>query len=87
MNLVLIDISRDALDRALDRIQAYADKGVARGKLTPEQAQGVRQNLKISVDYGDLDGCDWVIEAATENIGPEETDLLQGGGHRRPGIA
>ena len=68
LNLVLIDISPDALDRAVDRIHAYADKGVARGKLTPEQAEGVRQNLTISVDYGDLDGCDWVIEAATENI-------------------
>ena len=68
LNLVLIDISRDALDRAVDRLHAYADKGVARGKLTPEQAEGVRQNLTISVDYGDLDGCDWVIEAATENI-------------------
>ena len=69
LNLVLIDISRDALDRALDRVHAYADKGIARGKLTPEQAQGVRQNLTTSVDYRDLDGCDWVIEAATENIG------------------
>ena len=68
LNLVLVDISRDALDRALDRIHAYADKGLARGKLTPEQAEGVRQNLDFSVDYGDLDGCDWVIEAATENI-------------------
>ncbi|MDE0286240.1 MAG: 3-hydroxyacyl-CoA dehydrogenase/enoyl-CoA hydratase family protein [Gammaproteobacteria bacterium] len=68
LNLVLIDISRDALDRAVDRLHAYADKGVARGKLTPEQAEGVRQNLTTSVDYGDLDGCDWVIEAATENI-------------------
>ena len=68
LNLVLIDISRDALDRAVERLHAYADKGLARCKLTPEQAQGVRQNLEISVDYGDLDGCDWVIEAATENI-------------------
>ena len=68
LNLVLIDISPDALDRAVDRLHAYADKGVARGKLTPEQAEGVRQNLTISVDYGDLYGCDWVIEAATENI-------------------
>ena len=68
LNLVLIDISRDALDRALQRLHAYADKGLARGKLTPEQAQGVRQNLDFSVDYGDLDGCGWVIEAATENI-------------------
>lgn len=68
LNLALIDISPDALDRAVDRLHAYADKGVARGKLTPEQAEGVRQNLTISVDYGDLAGCDWVIEAATENI-------------------
>ena len=68
LNLALIDISRDALNRAVDRLHAYADKGVARGKLTPEQAEGVRQNLTISVDYDDLDGCDWVIEAATENI-------------------
>ena len=68
LNLVLIDISPDALDRAVDRIHAYADKGVARGKLTSEQAEDVRQNLTISVDYGDLEGCDWVIEAATENI-------------------
>ena len=65
---MLIDISREALDRAIGRLHAYADKGVARGKLTPEQAQGVRQNLNASVDYDDLAGCDWVIEAATENI-------------------
>ena len=68
LSLVLIDISREALDRAIGRLRAYADKGVARGKLTPEQAQGVRQNLNVSVNYDDLAGCDWVIEAATENI-------------------
>ena len=68
LSLVLIDISREALDRAIGRIHAYGDKGVARGKLTPEQAQGVRQNLSASVDYDDLAGCDWVLEAATENI-------------------
>ena len=68
LSLVLIDISRDALDRAVDRLHAYADKGLARGKLTPEQAEGVRQHLSASADYRDLDGCDWVIEAATENI-------------------
>ena len=68
LNLVLIDISRDALDRAVGRIHAYADKGVARRKLTSEQAEGVRQNIKASVNYDELAGCDWVIEAATENI-------------------
>ncbi len=68
LSLVLIDISRDALNRALDRIHGYAQKGLDRGKLTPAQADCVRQNLSASVDYADLAECDWVIEAATENI-------------------
>ena len=68
LSLVLIDISREALDRAIDRLHAYAQKGLARGKLTPAQADNVRRNLGASLDYEALDGCDWVIEAATENI-------------------
>ena len=68
LNLVLIDISREALDRAIDRLHAYAQKGLARGKLTPAQADNVRRNLSASLDYEALDGCDWVIEAATENL-------------------
>ena len=68
LNLVLIDINREALDRAIDRLHAYAQKGLARGKLTPAQAGNVRRNLSASLDYEALDGCDWVIEAATENL-------------------
>ena len=68
LSLVLIDISREALDRAIDRLHAYAQKGLARGKLTPAQADNVRRNLSASLDYEALDGCDWVIEAATENL-------------------
>ena len=41
LNLVLIDISREALDRAIDRIHAYVQKGLARGKLTPAQVDHV----------------------------------------------
>ena len=83
LNLVLIDINREALDRAIDRLHAYAQKGLARGKLTPAQAGNVRRNLSASLDYEALDGCDWVIEAATENLELKKTDLRQGGGHHR----
>ena len=68
LNLVLIDISREVLDRAIDRLHGYAQKGLARGKLTPAQADNVRRNISASLDYEALDGCDWVIEAATENL-------------------
>ncbi len=68
LSLVLIDIVDDQLDKAIRRIEAYADKGVKRGKLTAQQAAGVMQNLTVSTDYSMLADCDWVIEAATENL-------------------
>ncbi|OGT83722.1 MAG: 3-hydroxyacyl-CoA dehydrogenase [Gammaproteobacteria bacterium RIFCSPLOWO2_02_FULL_61_13] len=68
LHLVLVDVRQDALDQAVDRLHAYADKGVARGKLTPEQADNVRNNIVPSLDYEALAYCDWIIEAATENL-------------------
>ncbi len=68
LELVLIDIKQDALDRALQRIDAYVEKGLDRGKLTPQQADDVRANLITSLDYGALARSDWVLEAATENL-------------------
>ena len=68
LSLVLIDIVEEQLEKARGRIEAYADKGVKRGKLTEDQAAGVLQNLHMSMDYSSLAECDWVIEAATENL-------------------
>lgn len=68
LSLVLIDIVEDQLDKALTRIEGYVEKGVKRGKLTTDQAAGVMQNLGTSTDYSTLAKCDWVIEAATENL-------------------
>ncbi len=68
LRLVLIDINPDALTKALDRIHAYVEKGLKRGKLTQEQAVSVRQNLVTSTDYAVLKDCDWVLEAASEDL-------------------
>lgn len=68
LKLVLIDINQDALDKAVDRIWAYAEKGRNRGKLTDEQASNVQQDILASTDYQVLAYCDWVIEAASEDI-------------------
>jgi enoyl-CoA hydratase / 3-hydroxyacyl-CoA dehydrogenase len=68
LKLVLIDIRRGALESAVARIRGYADKGVARGKLSAAQADRVRANIVVSTDYGALADCDWVLEAATENL-------------------
>jgi enoyl-CoA hydratase/3-hydroxyacyl-CoA dehydrogenase len=68
LSLILIDIAEEQLGKAIERIEAYADKGVKRGKLTADQAAGVMENLITSTDYSTLAECDWVIEAATENL-------------------
>jgi enoyl-CoA hydratase/3-hydroxyacyl-CoA dehydrogenase len=68
LELVLIDIAQGALDRATQRIEGYVDKGLKRGKLTARQAAGVRENLSTSLDYSAMAACDWVLEAATENL-------------------
>ncbi|MDP6930012.1 MAG: 3-hydroxyacyl-CoA dehydrogenase NAD-binding domain-containing protein [Planctomycetota bacterium] len=68
LQLVLIDINEAALAGALKRIAGYAAKGVAKRKLSQEQADAVQAGITTSTDYAALAGCDWVIEAATEDL-------------------
>lgn len=66
--LVLVDLDEAALTSATRRIEAYVEKGLRRHKLTPARAEGVLANLAPTIDYEDLSRCQWVIEAATEDI-------------------
>ncbi|HEX7156418.1 MAG TPA: 3-hydroxyacyl-CoA dehydrogenase NAD-binding domain-containing protein, partial [Burkholderiaceae bacterium] len=68
IRLTLVDVVQPALDRALERCGEYAAKAVARGKMTPAQAAAVTTGIEGTLDYGALADCDWVIEAATENL-------------------
>ncbi len=55
-------------DGALQRFQDYSKKAVAKGKMSEADAAAVTSNLVGTLDYADIAGCDWVIEAATENM-------------------
>ena len=68
LRLTLVDVAQPALDNALQRCQDYARKAVARGKLSEAQVAAVTANIVGTLDYADLADCDWVIEAATENL-------------------
>ena len=68
LRVTLLDIKEDALATAVQRLHTYADKAVARGKLTPAQAASAIAGLTGSSDYAVLSSCDWVIEAATEDL-------------------
>ena len=68
LELVLLDVRQAAVDAALVRLKGYADKAVARGKMSDKAAQATLAGLTGSTDYEVLRGCDWVIEAATEDL-------------------
>ncbi len=68
LKLTLIDIRQAAVDAALARLRDYADKAVARGKLQASAAATLLEGLGGSTDYDSLAPCDWVLEAATEDL-------------------
>ncbi len=66
--VILHDIKQDALDAGLARIQGYVKKGVDRGKLSPKAAAAITEKLSATLELGDLANCDYVLEAATEDL-------------------
>ncbi len=68
LQLTLVDVAPAALERAAQRFHGYAEKAVAKGKMSAAQAKAVTENLVATTNYDALAGCDWVVEAATENL-------------------
>lgn len=68
IRLTLVDVNQTAIDKALQRCQDYAKKAVAKGKMSEKHAAAVTANIGGTLDYAQLADCDWVIEAATENL-------------------
>ncbi|MFV2073974.1 MAG: 3-hydroxyacyl-CoA dehydrogenase NAD-binding domain-containing protein, partial [Thermoanaerobaculales bacterium] len=68
LELILVDVARESLDGAMRRIAGHVEKGLARKKLTEEQASAVMARLVPTLDYAAIADCDWVIEAVTENL-------------------
>jgi 3-hydroxybutyryl-CoA dehydrogenase len=64
----LVDISKEALDKAMKTISANLDRMVSKGTLTEADKQKTLGNISInaSMESG-VAGCSLVIEAATEN--------------------
>ena len=65
----LFDVSAAALDRARQTVDANLRKGVERGKVTAEAAQGAIQKLQTSGELEDaVRDADLVIEAVPESM-------------------
>ena len=64
----LLDIQQEALDAGMARIQGYMKKGLAMGKLSPKVAKNIEKGLIATMEMKDLADCDYVLEAATEDV-------------------
>ena len=65
----LVDISANALDRAIDTITKNLDRMVSKEKISEEDKNSTLLNITTNTDLTSaVKGADLVIEAATENV-------------------
>jgi enoyl-CoA hydratase/3-hydroxyacyl-CoA dehydrogenase len=73
----LLDIRKDALDAGVARIAGYVNKGVSRGKIDPKAAKAITDALVPTQSLADLAACDYVLEAASEDLAVKRKILAQ----------
>src|ERR1051325_1682967 len=66
--VLLRDVDQSFLDRALQTISKNLEREASKGKITAEQREQALKNIEPAVGRGGLDGCEFVIEAATEKF-------------------
>ncbi len=65
-DVLMTDISRDAMDKALAIIAKNLARQVARGRITEDDSKAALARIRTTTTLSDLGQCDLVIEAATE---------------------
>lgn len=71
----LLDIKKDALDGGIERIKGYVKKALSRGKVSPKAAQAIETGVIPTMEMKDLAGCDYVLEAASEDLSVKQAIL------------
>ena len=68
-NVVLVDISQEALDKAIATIDKNLERMVSKEKITADQKSATLNNISTQTDMkSGVQKADLVVEAATENI-------------------
>jgi len=68
VTLHLVDIAPQALERAVERLKGYAARDASKGRMSADEAAALEKRIVTSTDIASLAPCDWVLEAATENL-------------------
>jgi 3-hydroxyacyl-CoA dehydrogenase/enoyl-CoA hydratase/3-hydroxybutyryl-CoA epimerase len=68
IDVVLVDVSREAAERGKAYSQKLLDKAVSRGRSTPDKRDAHLARITPTSELADLAGCDAVIEAVFEDL-------------------
>jgi 3-hydroxybutyryl-CoA dehydrogenase len=63
----MIDVKQEFIDRGLMTITTNLDRQIKKGTITEEDKKNILNNISFSTYLPDAEGCDFVVEAATEN--------------------
>jgi len=67
-DVVMFDISSGSLDKGLGTISGSCDRLIKKTTMTEDQKKQLLAKIKATTQLKDLAACDFVVEAATENI-------------------
>ncbi len=97
--VVVVDISEKALKSGEARVKGKFGRGVRSGAFTKEEVDAMLSNLTWTTDYAQLNDVNFVIEAATEDVGikrkifaelekfcPETAILASNSSHMEPEV-
>ncbi len=66
--VVMCDIKDEFLERGVGAISKSLDRFVKKEKITEEDKNGILERIKTTTNLKDLDACNLIVEAATENF-------------------
>ncbi len=66
--VMMVDISETALDKGLATISKSCDRLVKKEKMTEAEKDALLENVQTSTDMQAFADCDFIVEAATENV-------------------
>jgi 3-hydroxybutyryl-CoA dehydrogenase len=67
-HVLMRDVTAEAVEKGRSRIHSDFDRRIQKGKMTGSEKEAILQRLSTTLKLEDFGNCDFVIEAAVENI-------------------
>ena len=67
-SVLMRDVAPEAIEKGKKRIETDIDRRVQKGKISSQDRDGILKRLSTTTGLEDFKGCDFVIEAAVEQV-------------------